>query len=549
MTMKTASITGPMGQIETVFTTVLDDLFYASQTGHRLRGTISDLASALGAERLEQLEDQRNALSERVDAIRREVGQATGFVDGVARNSRRMGHHLKELNENIQSANIVALNARIIAQGHRHLPQGDQMVRLSADISEITDVANRQVSEMFEVMDQTERAIAVISESVDHRSNDFSTNLLPRLEELSTLQDALYQGMGVSRKSANWLGTYTDYLAGAVAEIIGALQAGDRACQRMTHVIQIRDEARRYPSNTPERQALDMLSGMQLAHTTKAAYEDVVRALELLDNVLKGLPDLDTNCAAVLKVFDNGRLRSLRSESIEMSNITDQLPQEARQAFATLKECDDNLREHSDKLGNAAFQMQLTSINTIIACARVGGHAADMIVISQQINEVISAVPEIFAKFAEALDDTKAHLAGSEIAAHMQEEEAAHRIDLAALSHSQKVVVRSLPGLGTDSRTIIQTLESARKTLKHYKDALGEEWSRVRGKMSATLPAGLEVNEGFKATLNKLRKQYSMAEERDLHDLVFADLVGAPKPTKAPAKPAPAEDDLSAILF
>ncbi|MEC8041740.1 MAG: alanine--tRNA ligase-related protein, partial [Pseudomonadota bacterium] len=219
---------------------------------------------------------------------------------------------------------------------------------------------------------------------------------------------------------------------------------------------------------------------------------------------------------------------------------------------ARLQEADGALAVRSKTLSDNAFQMQLAALNTIITCARGFKQAMDMIMISQQINEVISEAPVTFEKFAETMELTKTKMQ----AWSAREAEGGEGHDLSsmegedpALQQAREVLEKLLPSLENDAPQIANAITSSADAFESFVEEL-ELLDQVEKVALAPLP--LEdaiISEEFTTHLAEIHKCYTMQAERDIQDVMFSQLKGdepeeAKEEVAAAPEPAAASDDV-----
>ena len=199
--LRTVSVTapglndGPFLRMESVLTEILDKLFFAFDSTKTLREGVADLDRLLEPANLVRINEKQATISDLMEQIDANSKDAKAFVQDLRDNGRKMSSTLKELSKIIQSSNIVSLNARIIAQSHRHRALGAQLVRLAESISDISGDATNLVSEMFEVIDTIVSTTEEMGQNVEDRARAMFSTLKPKAKALEAALTALEQGM------------------------------------------------------------------------------------------------------------------------------------------------------------------------------------------------------------------------------------------------------------------------------------------------------------------------------------------------------------------
>ncbi|CUH65207.1 hypothetical protein TG4357_01723 [Thalassovita gelatinovora] len=551
---------GPFLRIESVLSDILDKLFFAFDTTKKLREGVADLDRLLEPANLTLIHQRMQGVAELMDEIDRNSGDAKAFVQDLRDNSRKMSMTLRELSKIIQSSNIVSLNARIIAQGHRHRPLGSQLVRLAESLSDISSDASGLVNEMFDVIDSIVAATEDMGGNVEQRAKALFSTLKPRARALETALGALEQGMTAAQSASAWLSEFVAVAERDVSEVISALQVGDRSRQRAEHVRVITGRASLYPAQSTEGHSLILLAKAQMQQTVTEAVTDTRKASSQFADLAGRQNEFLARCREIAFSFEDSA-RMLNPAEHDSGNRKFDFAASAKaqeKAQHRLQEADESLGARSKTLSDCAFQMQLAALNTIITCARGFKEAMDMIMISQQINEVISEAPVTFELFAETMDMTKQRVtewASREVSAVDAEIEGIGEND-PTLDEAQKVLAKLLPSLTNDAPQIAQAISSSADTFLSFFREL-EQLAQQDPVEVAPLPlADAITSETFALHLDEIRASYTMQEERNIHDIMFAELNGKqgseqvivdPEPQAASA--ATEDDDLSDIFF
>lgn len=558
---------GPFQRIETVLSDILDKLFFAFDETKKLREGVADLDRLLDPSNLTRVNARLRAVADLMDQIDDNSGEAKNFVQDLRDNSRQMSSTLKDLSKIIQSSNIVSLNARIIAQGHRHRPLGDQLVRLAESLSEISNDASVLVKEMFEVIDSIVDSTQDMGRNVEQRAAALFSTLKPKARALEAALTSLEKGMTAARSASVWLSEYVEVAERDVSAVISALQVGDRSRQRAEHVRLITSRASLYPSQSTEAHSLMLLARAQMQQTVNEAVTDTRKASTQFASLAGRQQEFLARCREIASSFSDceqtldggaptgaygGYGASEGKFDFAASSVAEEKAQQR------LQDADNALVERSKTLSDCAFQMKLAALNTIITCARGFREAMDMIMISQQINEVISEVPDTFSHFAGIMEQTKQrmHEWTSREAGAVDDEIDGMDDEDPTLTEARQVLGKLLPSLNNDAPQIAQAISSSADTFFSFFREL-EQLAEDDPVAVAPLPlADAVTTEVFALHLEELHNCYTMQAERDIQDIMFAELKSeaepeAPveQPIAAPEPAAAAEDDLSDIFF
>ncbi|MCG7494866.1 hypothetical protein [Thalassobius sp. Cn5-15] len=557
---------GPFQRMETVLSDILDKLFFAFDTTKTLRKGVADLDRLLEPENLVRINEKQVAISDLMTQIDENSKDAKAFVQDLRDNGRKMSSTLKDLSKIIQSSNIVSLNARIIAQSHRHKALGAQLVRLAESISDISGDATNLVAEMFDVIDTIVTTTEDMGQNVEARARALFSSLKPKAKALEAALTALEQGMKAASTASSWLSDYVAVAEKDVSEVISALQVGDRSRQRAEHVRFISDRVALYPSHSTEAASLMLLARAQMQETVTETITDTRKARQLFASLRARQQDFLTKCHEIAGSFQNSAY-ALSVAAMPMDRKGFDFAANAEAEVKTqerLNEADTALASRSKVLSDNAFEMQLAALNTIITCARGFKQAMDMIMISQQINEVISEAPVTFDKFADTMEQTKAKMQA------WTDREAAEseNVDLnamdgedPALREAREVLEKLLPSLEADAPQIASAITSSADAFESFVEEL-ELLDQVEKVAMAPLPLDPEaLSETFHAHLADIHKVYTMQAERDIQDVMFGHLkpvdeaaeqasaeAAAPVAEVAEAS-AESEDDLDDIFF
>lgn len=553
---------GPFLRMETVLSEILDKLFFAFDTTKTLRGEVSDLERLLEPANLTRISERQRAIAELMMQIDANSSDAKTFVKDLRENSRSMTSTLKDLSKIIQSSNIVSLNARIIAQGHRHRALGAQLVRLAESISDISGDATDLVSEMFEVIDTIVSATDEMGHNVEHRASALLSSLKPKAQSLDRALTALETGMKSAHSASTWLAEFVTGAERDVSEVISALQVGDRSRQRAEHIRMIADRANRYSPMSMEARCLMVLARAQMQQTVTEAVTDTRKASQLLADLANRQGEFLSQCRKIAMSFEEGASSLSAADHKAPEKVFDfkASAQSEADAKGRLKDADDALATRSKTLSDHAFQMQLASINTIITCARGFKQAMDMIMISQQINEVISEAPGTFEQFSATMEQTKLRVAewSRREGGNITEEIEGMGSDDPTLTEARAVLQKLLPSLNGDAPKIARAITSAAASFFAFFQELED---LAKTDPVAIVPLSLsdfDPSESFVSALDEIYQKYTMQAERDIHIVMFSALPGAEEAAAeaalvetvvAAAPAAAAEDDLSDIFF
>ncbi|CUH65018.1 hypothetical protein TL5118_01112 [Thalassovita autumnalis] len=553
---------GPFLRMESVLSDILDKLFFAFDATKTLRAGVADLDRLLEPENLVRINEKQATIAQLMDQIDANSKDAKAFVQDLRDNGRKMSSTLKELSKIIQSSNIVSLNARIIAQSHRHRALGAQLVRLAESISDISGDATNLVSEMFEVIDTIVTTTEEMGQNVEERARALFSTLKPKAKALEAALTALEKGMKAASTASSWLSEYVAVAEKDVSEVISALQVGDRSRQRAEHVRFISERAALYHPHSTEATSLMLLARAQMQETVTETITDTRKARQLFASLSNRQHDFLARCREIAGSFEDSALAlAAAARPIDSKAFDFAANAEAEERVqARLQEADGALAVRSKTLSDNAFQMQLAALNTIITCARGFKQAMDMIMISQQINEVISEAPVTFEKFAETMELTKTKMQ----AWSAREAEGGEGHDLSsmegedpALQQAREVLEKLLPSLENDAPQIANAITSSADAFESFVEEL-ELLDQVEKVALAPLP--LEdaiISEEFTTHLAEIHKCYTMQAERDIQDVMFSQLKGdeseetkeevaaAPEPTAA----SDDVDDLDDIFF
>ncbi|WP_373049944.1 hypothetical protein [Thalassovita aquimarina] len=559
---------GPFQRIETVLSDILDKLFFAFDETKKLREGVADLGQLLDPSNLTRVNARLRSVAELMEQIDANSGDAKAFVQDLRDNGRQMSSTLKELSKIIQSSNIVSLNARIIAQGHRHRPLGDQLVRLAESLSDISNDASVLVQEMFEVIDSIVDATGDMGQNVEQRAAALFSTLKPKARALETALTSLEKGMTAAHSASVWLSEYVTVAERDVSAVISALQVGDRSRQRAEHVRLITGRASLYPSQSTEAHSLMLLARAQMQQTVNEAVTDTRKASTQFASLAGRQQEFLARCREIASSFAECE-RTLDMETLGGGYGGARGPGERKFDFAAsakaqekaqlrLQDADETLADRSKILSDCAFQMKLAALNTIITCARGFREAMDMIMISQQINEVISEAPVTFSQFADIMEQTKQrmHEWSSREAGAVDDEIEGMDEEDPTLTEARAVLGKLLPSLNNDAPQIANAISSSADTFFSFFREL-EQLAEDDPVSVEPLPlADAVTSEIFARHLEELYNAYTMQAERDIHEIMFAELEGemeeeAPvaQPVAAAEPAAAEEDDLSDIFF
>jgi hypothetical protein len=538
-------LAAPRQEIEAAFVTVGDRLTKSAGLLDSIATTFEALPRDLDRPELTEATARLTEVGTRAREISlsfaREQEDITRLVDVVALANRPIG----ELRRSIRMMGILAINARVVAASVANLEDSDVF---TTDIATLSASAAKTIAEFSLIYEKLGAEVQKAAEQRSHFEEGHSGTLGDLSERIgSSLADVTSQRQRSADGSSETV-RISRAIGEQVMAAVMALQVGDATRQRVEHI----ESALTRVDGAPDHivGAIAELTAAQLSDAIVTLDQDVVEARRALEELAA---DAETITARSREVYGEGGA----GESA-LSRLNDEM----RQAAAVLRDCERErkklgevageveatvkvLLEHVEAVQDIEANMRLVSLNAAIKCAQLGPDGAALNVIARQLrdltSETVDAAESAASRLGEAATLALAFsaAAGGEAANQVAKLEHDAAEGLALMESVESRIHAALQVLSEAGPAVADLLGGASIGFANH-DAISEALADVQLRIVALGTAEghrVEPGSALAATLEAVRKTYTMESERRVHDAMWG------KPA-AKAAPAPADDGL-----
>ncbi|WP_420104585.1 hypothetical protein [Bosea sp. (in: a-proteobacteria)] len=504
--------------------------------------------------------------------LRESLATETHALLEIASQSANAGRTLDKLVEHIRLITILARSARI------------ESISIQGVGRDFGDFAN----EIVELTTQAQRTIETCARDHARMSNLLHAALSSQREFESRYGAALWaladklgvtiaevenrqrRGIELASEAAERSGK----IALAAGMAIVTLQSGDSVRQRLEHAIAGLRLAATLEEGAPAELApeeaqiahllLLLVESAQLeasAQTLAQDTRDIERNLLVLRNDTTGLLDL---------------VRSLYgTDSAQSGSFMAEIGTDLGQASALLGKCNtaragvdqvakalgsllDVCQQTVDALATTVSNIVLIGTNAGLRAARVGSNGRSLVVIAQELK----FAADLVARDSRTLPDTFALMQKASLELKREDRLDAGHFDGferemgAALATMQSVASRleaELDRLTREGGAFGHALDQARLGFS----AVGASAEVVAGAAHAVAgqtggarpPQNASAQRAREWVTDKIRRHYTMAAERTIHDSIVGATGSAAPAAAEVSEPAPQDDDIDALLF
>jgi hypothetical protein len=527
------------------------DAIRANLDAETVTATTGELAQA--AATLKSLPDS-------LDARRRRVGELVRFSDGL-------GGRIAEMRQHLAYLRVFAINIKITSGGIA--AAGPEFAIFAQEIYDCIEMGGAQLDALandLTSLDQTLRG-ALAHEQALARS---CANLLPAVPD--ALTDSAAAIAEHHRRIAS-VAVSVAALARDVQKKVGgglaALQIGDITRQRIEHVqagLRFLDEASEIAALAPEpRQRaqafVHRLLGAQLAAMAEDFHREVARighsvvgmaadATELLR-----LRDLASGQGpGGLDGAETNFLRDLEGNVGQALGLVGDMTAGERAAETVSRSAAVSARELTERIAgiqNIRADVQMMALNTTLKCSRIGETGKPLGVIAVELRQHAIHLEKSAAQTTSSLEglfDAAEALGQGEVSQGDGRAAAAAAVLSGAVARIGKAgdgVDSALTAAARQGADVVDMLRRAAERFDFHKqigsvlDAAANQLLDAAGEDE--IPTA-DLAHALRPLLDRLARQYTMAQEREVHRALTEDLVG-PEVQAPPAVAATEDED------
>jgi methyl-accepting chemotaxis protein len=539
-----------------------------------LRSAFAALESALGADADAALKSMVAELSEFSEDLRKgfeQVGTTSGALRVVM---SRVRSEVRSLNTVVQMFANIWINARI--QGNSLMRPRPQIISFIETLGGLSAEADTILREVNEAMIAVMACVTRIEAAQFALSKELSNATFPAIDRFTDVARAISEEQAGLHEASQMIADRMRLTSSDIATLITSLQIGDTLRQRLEQV----HGALAIAGPSPVEQSLSLRLAAVLGEGALSdSTPPVDTALDAVEAIAKAAEDIRHTAAC--SAFGTGTLRRAAVATGSMESFEQSIAA-AREHFSAMQSAAqlacrqiDIILGHDPALQRVAQHLRMAGINAVIACARLGEEGRALRELAQLLRGGTDESDGIMKRLQEALGQSHAEV-------YSVSEDIVTRCE-ADLSRFLGSASRLGAAIGQTNDSLSQTsrqLDDAARDIQHRLATAGAALRSVRDRMqdSRATPAILSflaagfgdpdmAAPGIQDYLTAIRRKYTMASERNLHDDLIARLSGpldaevANRADEAEMKPEPplmeevravaplAEDDLADILF
>lgn len=562
-----AALARPRQEIEAAFVSVGSRLSEGAAMLNALTRQFEALPAALQGEEVSEASSQLRAVARKARELTadfaKEKADLARLVDVVAAANAPIG----ELRRAVKMIGIVSINARVTAAGI--VGDSDDFEVFTTDIATLSDSARSTIHEFAQVYRQL---VAEVGQAAGQRDR-FDAAHAHTLSELAQKLDETLEALDRQRLSAAQssaeTGRVSRQIVGRIGSAVIALQVGDATRQRLEHVEagldcladivagkQADGDGLDAAGQHQALVAVSLLEQEQLRQTAASFAEEVGEAETALEALasdagtimaqsrnLYGAGGQQASALTVLSAQLRVATEILRDCEIERSKL--------EAVAAAVQQTVSILLGHVAAVQDIEANMRLVSLNAAVRCAQLGPRGASLTVIASQLRELTTETV-VAAEAAMAQLDEASTLAGAFGAAAggdnagqigRLEQQANHAMTL--LTGLDQRLSAAMDSLNADGPKVIGLLEAAARGIDgqaRLAESMDDIAMQIAGLSADTMPDPLPAE--LTPLLERLRKNYTMEAERQIHNRLFGASGAAPV-----AEEATDDMDLDALMF
>lgn len=528
---------------------------------HVLRKTFGSLDETLGPGADAQLQTWIDAITEQSGGLRHGFIQISDTTRNLRSVMVGMRAEMRDLGAIIKLIANVSINARI--QGNSLHRQRHQITSFIETLGDLSAKADSILLHVTEAMAETLQAVSDFEAAQISLSSELRYTTFPAITRFTNLARSIGEEQTDLHAASMMIAAQVELASHDVARLVTSLQMGDTLRQQLENV----HAALAMPGPCINDMGLSFHLGAALAEgALQAALPPIEDALDALDAV--GRRGAEITHAAATSSFTLGALRNAQTGDNHFDTFRNGL-ENVRAQFGAMQAAAERARaqieiimQSNPALQRIAQDLRVAGINAVITCAKLGEDGRSLQELAQWLRSVTDECDGTMQRLKQALDNSRTaiytasddlirqfdinlgtfldiatELGGAINAAHDALSQASRQFDIASVMLSRKITL---------SR---HELANLRNQIQDSAPALAS--LHFLGSLTPQPDPGTETAVAY---LAQIRRKYTMASERNLHDQLIARLSGTvPPPDQASASQASAAvtdaDDLADILF
>lgn len=532
-----------------------------------LRGTealFARLDVTLGDETSAQLGALIEATFGNVEAIRADFDTFLRQSDGLRASVRGVRVEVNELDRVIRTISNVSINARI--QGNGLVPPRPQVNSFIERLAAMASEAESILREVKDAMVGIGHDTAAMDVALQELRQELTMRVLPALSRFAVIAQRVQDGRDEMTRTSADLAARMKAVFTEVSRLIMALQSGDSTRQRLERVREIVLETGDHGDAALDAVLLDLARALTDAATGDATAEIGV-SIEALD-VVRRSADSAMQTARQFYFGQTGQGRNAGTTGTTVgaadAEQLDTSLARVRRHLVSMRSRAEDLRgrldvilRHEGTIRQIAQQVRLSGLNAVLICAKLGKEGRSLRELAQWLRTLTDESDAIVQRLQVSLDDTRQRTreAGQAGVDRLEEALSSFIGDAEALNGAMvqidAVVSETARGFDAAGKELPLRLGHAAARLSEFRTALsdlgpfgiGLAWRRM---LMADPVLPFAENSLGAEILGRLRRRYTMQQERAIHDGIVG--AGLMAPVAAPQQAA-LNEALDDILF
>ncbi len=450
---------------------------------------------------------------------------------------------IADLQRSVKMIGILSVNARVVAA---ELGQVEGFEVFTIDIDRLSREAGMTVSRFSDLF----RRLRTDLRAVIEKRQAFESSHSATLTGLGDKLAAHLERVEGRRRSAADMGQRTSetvrQISARIGSVVLSLQSGDRMRQRIEHVEQALSDGHSAGMDAndaagPRGKHSLTIASLQADQLVAAVDEydaDMASAEDALAGLARDALDMVRSAASLAgrsKGADDGPIAALAEELQQAISLLRRCASERTELDALAERMASAVAEllaHVEVVQNVEAEMRILSLNATVKCAQLGGRGRALNVVAQQLRdltmetvasaeaavEALRACAGVTARIrADASGDLAREIGGIEAVA----QSAVERIT--TIEQRTSAAIQTLETEGPDmARTLADAAGDIRAGRMRAAE-LADQATRLAG--SDDDHSHIDDDELVAAlleTLEKLRRSYTMEDERRIHDAFAA---------------------------
>ncbi|HYD68933.1 hypothetical protein [Azospirillum sp.] len=573
-----AATTEPFVPAERAILAIGERLCDASDALGRLTSVFETLPHELDHEDVRDTMQHLGAVAGTLSGIAGTLADERAALEDLAERAKSVGERAQRLHKTVAAVSVLAVNARIAA-AHIEAEREDFSI-FTVEIARLTATASGTIDRFAHELERLGGQLRSAAASQGAFERAHGADLRAAAARLEACLDAVRRRRDQAAAAAREIGTRSRRIAEGVSAAVRSLQIGDITRQRAEHVghaLEVlagalaQDGDGGWSAALSEEQRAAVVSAVCRLQSTQAGraaaeFEHEIRSLTM---ALLGLAD---ESRAITGLGD--RLYGAAQQGAGTSFLAD-LAAELGKAEALMGTCGE-ARAEVDRVAETASRslaslvteieavrgievdMRLVGLNTALKCGRLGTQGRTLSVIAQELrtyaNHTVEDAQAVMAGLREVVGAAEAlHRRGVEQSASrmalLGQETAAAVARLDAIGAGLSAALATLEGEGGRVARVLADTAAGITLHEEVGRALRAAAQRLDA-LAASEAGGDENAEVVRErVLAVLKGHYTMASERDIHDLFTgAETVAGHDPPNVPLA-GKAEANVDDLLF